>query len=325
MEINRPNQTCPHCSEVSSIEVTVCRQCGQQLRASEYLSPSVSKGTESTPQHPTGFTDPFPDNSSPGQKLVPQPGPISPVGVPSRNLQIGSWPRRALLVAGLLTIGTLGTGGIAYLINNEQKNSTPMVKVTIKLVDVYCSIKEAMVPMHDHFYVMTAFAAPDKDPNAQVSIQAQLSHPVDITSRQNLEFPNGPLTVFEGLVPEQGEVKGGFIAYNDQLGLAWDNIDSWIADIKQSVASGLVQEGVTSASLASFATGEILNLATKAWLTNAQMSSEDARQLGREELVVPATGHSSEYLAWQFSRHISVLDNWNYTVKYQIFRSLVNS
>ena len=259
METNRPNQTCPRCGEISSIGVKICRQCGQPLKPPDAESPSVDTaqhafpfGTESLPQYPTGFTDPFPNDSSPGQNLVPRPRPISPLEALSRNLQISSRRRGAIVLAAVLvpTIGFLGFEGIEYIINNYKQASTPMVKVTIKLVDVFCSIKEAIVPMHDHFYVMTAFAAPDKDPNAQVSIQAQLSQPVDITSRQNLEFPNGPLTVFEGLIPQQGEIVGGFVAFTDQQGLGWDNIDAWTADIKQSVARGLAQEGVTSAKLA---------------------------------------------------------------------------
>jgi hypothetical protein len=243
-------------------------------------------------------------------------------------LQINSGRRKAIIIGGIVTLGILGAGGVVeYIINNEYQTSTPMVKVTIKLVDVYCSIKEAMYPAHDHFYMLTTFAAPNKDPNAQVTIQTQLSHPLDITNRQDLEFANGPLTVFEGQIPEQGQIIGGFVAFTDQQGLGWDNIDAWTADIKRSVAKELAQEGVTSAKLASSTSGEILNLATDAWLTNTQMTSGDAHQLGRKELVISgsASETSGDIIPWQFSKHINALDNWNYTVKYQVFRTRVNS
>src|SRR5579864_7913211 len=196
MEINRINQKCPYCGELSPLAVTACQHCGHQLKRSDYLSPSLDMaqnaprlGTEGTPPYPTGLTDPFLGNGPTGQHLVPRSEQHSLAEIPPRHLQRPNRQRRAIVLAAVLipAISILGAGGIAEYIINNKNNTSPssMVRVTIKLVDVYCKTKETMWPGHDHFYVLTALAAPDKNPNAPVSTQVQLSQPLDITSGQD--------------------------------------------------------------------------------------------------------------------------------------------
>jgi hypothetical protein len=107
--------------------------------------------------------------------------------------------------------------------------SIPMVRITVQLVDVYCAYKQNVFGYHDQFYMMTAFVAPDVDPKAQPHPQALLSLPLDITNKQDLNLPQSYLLVFDGLVPQQGAVIGGFTAYNydKKHKLTWENINEW--------------------------------------------------------------------------------------------------
>ncbi len=196
----------------------------------------------------------------------------------------------------------------------------PMVRVTIKLVDVFCGTKENALFSHDQFYMMTTFASPDKDRKARASTQSQLSQPIDITGGQEARLD---LMVFDGLVPQQGSVTGGLTAYNDTQNLEWANIQSWSVDVAQTVAGGLINAGIDSGSLGTVAAGVILDMAVKAWYATANLSSDNAHQLGKMELTVPASGLPSDDEVWHFSHTNSVLDNWDYTVRYQVTRTLV--
>lgn len=202
----------------------------------------------------------------------------------------------------------------------------PMVRITIQLVDVFCGSKENAFGFHDHFYMMTTFAAPGPNPKAKLHTQSQLFQPLDITSGEDLPVTQSPLVVFDGLVPQQqGSVRGGFTAYNDTQGLAWGNIEVWVADIAQTVAGGLITSGIDSGNFYEIGAGVILDLGVKAWYATADLNSGNAHQLGKQDLVVLASGPPSEDIVLHFYNSGGFLGagGWDYTVRYHITRSLV--
>jgi hypothetical protein len=192
--------------------------------------------------------------------------------------------------------------------------------VTIKLLDVYCSEKEDSLWSPDHFYMLTAFTAPAQNPKASADSQSELSQPLQIVSGQDLPLS---LTIFNGLVPINGSVTGGFTAYNDTQGMAWDNISEWIIDVGQAISADLVQEGIDSANIGEVTAGALLALAVNAWYQTANLSSSNANDLGEEEITVPASGAASEDDTLHFHNDGGLFGagGWDYTAKYEITRS----
>jgi hypothetical protein len=316
----RSNQRCPNCGgELSPHEVTVCERCGQLLPpvgSTQSVSPSGTQGA---------FAHSKPTNPLYADQL----GPTLRAPIPGAR---GS--RWLLVLAGVLVITICLLIGIKALAVVQSQvpvapphvqataapTPIPMVRVTITLVDVLCDIKENGFWSHDQFYMMSTFSAPDKSSKSQAITQPHLLQSMDITSGQDLKLS---LTVFDGQVPLQGQVKGGFTAYNDTQQLAWENIASWTDDIGQAVAGALTQEGIDSGNLGTFASGVLLDLAVKAWYGTANLNSDNAHQLGEMAFIVPASGLPSETQVWHFNHYASAFDNWDYTVKYQITRTPV--
>lgn len=201
----------------------------------------------------------------------------------------------------------------------------PMVRITIQLVDVFCHAKQAAFGFHDNFYMMATFATPRSSPQDRRNVQSQLFKPLDITNQQDLPVPQSPLIVFDGVVPQHGSVAGGFIAYNDTKGLAWSNINSWVASIAQIVGDELFKQSFDSGSIPLIVAAGVLDLATHVWYGLANLDSTSANKLGEQDLTVLADGPSSEdeVLTFYNAGGFLGIGGWNYTATYHITRSLV--
>lgn len=303
--MNKRDGQCPFCRNTLNPSTPFCPTCGEDI-----LAPRAGK-------------------------LIPETGQMN---IWLRNQPI---PRTALAVLAvvvltattisLLIIGVLPphTGG-GQVVVKPQPQATPIptptpiptAKVTIKLIDVFCNVKESTLGWHDQFYTLTTFSAPDKNPSAQANTNTLLTKPIDINSGQDLPLS---LTVFDGQVPQQGNVIGGFTAYNDEQGLGWSsNLDAWNTDIGQTVTNDLTKQGINSKNLNTVTTANMLDWAENAWYQTANLSSgSSAHQLGSDELTVSASGLASESGVWHFHGYTSATDNWYYTVKYQITRTPV--
>ncbi|HEU5379343.1 MAG TPA: hypothetical protein VFV38_28305 [Ktedonobacteraceae bacterium] len=173
--------------------------------------------------------------------------------------------------------------------------------------------------------MMTTFAAPRSDPKAHVNTQAQLSLPRDITSGQDLALPQSHLLVFDGMVPPQGSIRGGFTAYNDKQGLTWNEIDRWVATIARSVGNKLLEKSLESGNIQTIAALAVLDLGVNAWYVLAKLNKDNSHQLGEQDNVIPASGPPSEDEVLHFynSGFLGGINGWDYTVHYHITRTLV--
>jgi hypothetical protein len=318
---DRTNQICPRCRTASPPDVTVCRVCGQPL----------------VPTRPfQAFT----------HEPVSRPAPRRRLTTPQRrSLALGMVTVAAIcvvVVVALLAItaplhsGTVGaamptTGPFTATPTptftptpSPTPTPVPMVRVTIKLIEVFCNTKEnAFTP--DELYLMTTFSDPDKELSADAYTQSHLTQPLAISGGQGLPFPLSPLTIFDEVLPQHSQIKGGLTAYNDTNGLDWGRIQTWSADIAESVGNGLIEDGITSDNWPTVAAGVVLNLAVVAWYGLAGLSDDTAHQLGKEALTLSSDGPPSEDRTFHFAHQGSVLGigSWDYTVNYQITRSFV--
>lgn len=203
----------------------------------------------------------------------------------------------------------------------------PMVRVTIQLVDVLCGAKQNAFGFHDQFYMLGTFVAPGAEAKDPLHTQSQLFQPLDITNGQDLQVPQSPLIIFDGLIPKQGSIKGGFLAYNDSKGLAWSNINAWVASIAQIVGDELLKKSFDTDSLPTIAAAAILDLAAHAWYGLADIDSSSANKLGEQDLVIRADGLSSEDEVLNFSNPggLGGFGSWNYTVRYHITRTPITN
>jgi hypothetical protein len=198
--------------------------------------------------------------------------------------------------------------------------------MTIKLIDVFCKTNENG-PFSDNFYVMTTFSAPDKDLSNTLHTESQLSVPFAIHGGQDLPMPSSPYTVFDALVPQHAQVKGGFAAYDDQQGLDWGNIQVWVGEIAAEVGQNLIDEGIGSDTWQAVAAGVVIRLAVTAWTQIAGIDPTNPHQLGEEPLTFSSDGPSTEELVWHFQNSGGFLGagSWDYTLKYEVIRSIVSS
>lgn len=203
----------------------------------------------------------------------------------------------------------------------------PMVRITVQLVDVFCGTKQNAFGFHDQFYMLGTFVAPGAKATSPLNTQSQLFQPLDITSGQDLSVPQSPLIVFDGVIPEHGSIKGGFLAFNDNKGLAWSNINTWVAAIAQIVGDELLKQSFDTGSFPIIAAAAILDLAAHAWYGLADIDSGSANKLGEQDLTIHADGPPSEDEVLDFSHPgiIGGIGSWSYTVRYHITRTLVTN
>ncbi len=227
------------------------------------------------------------------------------------------------LVLGTLLVINLPTLKAAV---KPTPTPVPMVRMTIQLIDVACHTNESGL-FPDHFYMMTTISDPDKDSKAHVHTTSQLTVPFNINGGQDEPMPSSPYTVFDGVVPQHSSIKGGFTAYDDQQGLGWGNIQQWIGEIATKVGDELINDGVDSGSWQEVAAGVIIDLAVDVWYQVAGINSSNAHKLGEKPLTFDSDGPSSEELVWNFknSGGLFGVGSWDYTLKYQITRSIVTS
>lgn len=230
-------------------------------------------------------------------------------------------PLKTLTIFMLFMVIMVGCGTVS----SAAGGGTPMVRITVQLVDVVCNHKQNAFWYHDQFYMMTTFAAPRSDPKAHVNTQAQLSLPRDITSGQDLALPQSHLLVFDGMVPPQGSIRGGFTAYNDKQGLTWNEIDRWVATIARSVGNKLLEKSLESGNIQTIAALAVLDLGVNAWYVLAKLNKDNSHQLGEQDNVIPASGPPSEDEVLHFynSGFLGGINGWDYTVHYHITRTLV--
>lgn len=230
----------------------------------------------------------------------------------------------AILFLLLVVLAGCGTPSVAQS-TTPTSQSVPMVRVTVQLVDVVCDHKQNAFGYHDSFYMMTAFAAPQANPQARPVTQAQLSLPLDITSGQDLELPQSHLLVFDGLVPLHGSARGGFTAYNDKHGLTWNSIDLWVAKIAKSVGDKLFEDSIDSAELGAIAAFAIIDIGVNVWYALAGLTKDNSNQLGKLNLDIPASGPPSEdgVLHFYNAGGWFGVNGWDYTVKYHVTRTPV--
>lgn len=217
----------------------------------------------------------------------------------------------------MLTITACDSASAA---NNKPK---PMVRITVQLVDVFCNHKQDAFGFHDQFYMMTTFAALVLNPKTRPYTQALLSSPLDITDGQDLSLPQSHLLVFDGLVPPQGSIRGGFTAYNDKNGLTWSNINRWTSEIAKQVGDQLLEDSVDSESIQLMAASAVLDIGVNVWYQLAQMTKDNSNQLGLQDLVVQASGPPSQDGVLHFYNPGGLfgVNGWDYTVRYHITRT----
>ncbi len=314
----KTNRTCPNCgSELSPSELTECDRCGQALTSAKLTGQLPTDSSLLSPTIPTPGTSPTISQVGAGLHSNPQQ---------SRKRR---WLVPLLVILALAVILPLSAVRIWTQTHpNTPATSLPqpassMMHVSIKLIDVFCDSKEDSFWTHDQFYAMTTFTTPGQNAQAPLNIQAQISHSLDITSGQDLPIPPNSLTIFDGAIAKNSIIKGGITAYNDTQGLAWANLDSWIADVAQLVETGLTNQGIHTADVGTVTAESVLDLAVKAWYITANLSNDNANQLGTLELSVPATGAASEYGVAHFHNNGSLFGSggWDYTLKYEILRS----
>lgn len=223
----------------------------------------------------------------------------------------------------LLTLIVAGCGSAPVVVRKTPTpRPVPMVRITVQLVDVFCNHKQNAFGFHDQFYMMTTFVAPTLNPAAEPNTQAQLSQPLDITSGQDLALPQSHLLVFDGLVPVQGSLRGGFTAYNDKQGLTWQDIDQWVSGIARSVGNKFLDESIDSGDIETIAAAAVIDLGVNAWYVLAHLSSNNSNQLGDQSLVIPASGPPSQDGVLHFYNGGGPfgINGWDYTVRYHITR-----
>jgi hypothetical protein len=194
----------------------------------------------------------------------------------------------------------------------------PMVNVTIKLIAIHCKTKESIGFSHDHFYTVWAFTASGQNLTAPpANTQAGLSKPVEVDNGEDI--PQN-LIMFQGQVPEQGEIEGGFASYNDEQSLPWQtSYPSWQNDVSQAVINGLAGQNFNTIT-----TGTTLDLAVNKWYDDANFNQGNPHQLGRKEMTVLASDSTSPAEYELFKHTVNLIDNWDYTVTYQITLSPVS-
>lgn len=240
-----------------------------------------------------------------------------------------------LLLLVVSITGCAGTGQIADANDTPSPVSKPtpipipMVRITIQLVDVFCGTQQNVnaFGIHDQFYMLGTFVAPRAKSNNPLNVQSQLFQPLDITSGQDLSVPQSPLIVFDGVIPEQGSIKGGFLAFNDKKGLAWSNINTWVAAVAQIVGDELLKQSFDTGNFPIIAAAAVLDLAAHAWYGLADIDSGSADKLGEQDLIIRTNGPPSEDEVLDFSNPggFGGFGSWSYTVRYHITRTLVTN
>jgi hypothetical protein len=232
------------------------------------------------------------------------------------------------MILSLFSIIVAGCGSAPVVIKRTPTpRPVPMVRITVQLVDVFCNHKQNAFGFHDQFYMMTTFAAPTSNSAAAPDTQALLSQPLDITSGQDLALPQSHLLVFDGLVPVEGSLRGGFTAYNDKQGLTWQDIDEWVSGIARSVGNKFLDESIDSGDIGTIAAAAVIALGVNAWYVLAHLSSDNSNQLGDQSLVISASGPPSQDGVLHFYNGGGWfgVNGWDYTVRYHITRTQVTA
>jgi hypothetical protein len=206
--------------------------------------------------------------------------------------------------------------------------STPtprlMVRVVIQIDDVQCNGKQSVFWWQfDKFYMVTTFSASGPTPRSAVVTQSQISQPVQIKNNQDLALSDGSLVVLDALVPLDGTIRGGFIAFNG--GVATDEIAqfaSWVFTITKNVANQLQNDSVDSANLYLETGARILSLGSQAFLALLAPSDNPTR-LGYQPIEITANGKETDPETLTFIQKNGPGSTWNYLIHYTIIRTFL--
>ena len=285
-----------------------------------------------------GGQPPGPQQSS----LPTLPGPGAPMPAPAPPFSPGWWeqrrsqyPRRArrLIALAIILLPTVALLAALFIVgqfapSSSAQSPAPLVNVTVQLLGATCQDRGVDLSCVHRFYLLGALVAPDPaSPEARVISQAQVTPPMEIGSGKAAMFSGGNQLLFVGMVSPGAALMGGLVAYDDMKGLNTTMLSTWSGQVAGDVAAQLQQKGITSGNLESRSSAkQILGFAAKAWLARANLDSDSAEMLGRQQLTIPATGGASEPKSLELIQrpNASSGEGSDYTVQYQITRSPVS-
>ncbi len=270
------------------------------------------------------------------------PGPDAPTSAPAARFAPFRWQpenysrRTRLLVAlaiiFLPTIGLLTAIFVLGFTSNAPGASTPappLTSVTVQLLDVACHINQnsSVFSNSDYFYTLGAFAVPGQNSRAPVRIETMVTEPFPMQRGQSIAYTANPPRLFASTLPAGETIKGGLLAYtnnNNDEGLNIDNFSIWSQQVADEMDKQLQDMQITSGNLADVAPDTILQLAAQGWLQVTGTANMRATELGRQPLTIATQGAPNESYTWNMSApNTSQTQGWNYTVHYQVTRSLL--
>jgi hypothetical protein len=270
------------------------------------------------------------------------PGPDAPTSAPAARFAPFRWQPKnysrrtrllvALAIIFLPTIGLLTAIFVLGFTSNAPGASTPappLTSVTVQLLDVACHINQnsSVFSNSDYFYTLGAFAVPGQNSRAPVRIETMVTEPFPMQRGQSIAYTANPPRLFASTLPAGETIKGGLLAYtnnNNDEGLNIDNFSIWSQQVADEMDKQLQDMQITSGNLADVAPDTILQLAARGWLQVTGTANMRATELGRQPLTIATQGAPNESYTWNMSApNTSQTQGWNYTVHYQVTRSLL--